>query len=136
MNTHDVKGLTITPDIYVTGLTSVTETNARFTLTNVVDGSDMTGSAELSDPLAIIPGIAVTPEIKARPVHPLTSANSWFYKKGEYHPTRIQFVFTGAIDGVTYDQEIVDKTLQQIRDIRVARQEWVYDIPTDINYVK
>ena len=136
VNTQDVKGLRIPVDQYVTGVTPVTATNATFSVTDVVVGSETTGAAELSDLLAIIPGMDVTAQIKARPIHPLVSTNDWFYHKGEYQPTRVQFIFTGAIDGVTYDQEIVDKTLQQIRDIRVARQEWVYDLPTETNYVK
>ena len=60
VNTQDVKGLTIPVDQYVPGVTPVTATNATFTVNDVVVGSETTGYAELSDPLAIIPGMDVT----------------------------------------------------------------------------
>lgn len=116
------------------GVNAVKELNFDIGVVSIATGSAPSGVVSPSVANASIVPIQLTTVIKATTDHPLKSQNKLFYGKKEYRPTRVSLVFTGAVNGTTYDAAIVDKSKNQVRQIRVARQEWVYDIPYTAQY--
>ena len=132
-DTSTVKGVTLTVS-EDKGVDPVLPLNVTVLASDVKSGSAPAGAVDPSVLTADLTQIPLTAQIKSVVGHPLTPANKLFYRKGEYRPTRIALVFTGTVAGKTLAAEEVGKTDAEIKALRVARQEWVYDVPYNAEF--
>ena len=133
VDTSSVKGVTVTVT-EVVGVDPVLPLNVTVSKSDIKNGSAPSGAVDPSVLTADLTHIPLTAQIKSVVGHPLTPTNKLFYRKGEYRPTRIALVFTGTVAGKTLAAEAVGKTDAEVKALRVARQEWVYDVPYNAEF--
>ena len=133
VDASSVKGATVTVT-EIKGVDEVLPLNVTVVASDVKTGAAPSGAVDPSVLTADLVPVDLTAKIKAVVGHPLTPTNKLFYRKAEYRPTRIALVYTGAVKTKTLAMEVVGKSEAEVKALRAARQEWVYDVPYNAEF--